>query len=86
MAETIILALVIAALLVERVVDHRAQRAHVEALLAGFADERKSLLNRVESKHLGEFVAAERALAPRDTPEPAPAENGLRPGEHPVGI
>ena len=48
------------------------------------ANERRSLLNRIEAKHPGEFIAMERAATPR--PKKEPSENGLQRGEHPVGL
>ena len=80
----IVLVVVIVALLADRgwntVLNHR----YAERLLSEFADERRTLLNRIEAKHAGEFVAMERVTTPK--PKKEPSENGLQPGEHPVGL
>ena len=75
----VVLAVVVLALIAERVWKDRLTRAHELSLLAQFASERQSLLNRLEARGPGEFAALERATNPKPVPE-------VEPREHLVGL
>lgn len=76
--------IVIVAMLAERAWALVTDKRSTEALLASFAEERRNFLNRLEAKTVAEYAVMERVGAPKAKKEPA--ENGLKPGEHPVGL
>lgn len=85
MAE-IVLAVLVIALVVDRFWRDRTYAQATTDREQVWADERQSLLNRLDAKSTAEFVAMERIRVPKPARDPdEPHANGLAPGEHLVG-